>query len=79
MPTADEVAALIVGDFDDMEHGRDVVVKMNDGFLTRIHETHTAFIPLQYPLIFPYGEDGFREDIPISELFRKMGRYKRHK
>ncbi|KAL6516143.1 hypothetical protein OROGR_019448 [Orobanche gracilis] len=79
MPTADEVAALIVGDFDDMEYGRDVVVKMNDGFLTRIHETHTAFIPLQYPLIFPYGEGGFREDIPISELFKKMGWYKRHK
>ncbi|XP_057453914.1 uncharacterized protein LOC130745569 [Lotus japonicus] len=78
MPTADEVAALIVGDFDDMEFGRDVVVKLRDGFLTKIHETHTAFIPLQYPLLFPYGEDGFREDIPISELFRNMGTYKRH-
>ncbi|XP_057432816.1 uncharacterized protein LOC130725620 [Lotus japonicus] len=72
MPTADEVAALIVGDFDDMEFGRDVVVKLRDGFLTKIHETHIAFIPLQYPLLFPYGEDGFREDIPISELLRNM-------
>lgn len=78
MPTADGVAALIVGDFDDMQFGRDVVVKLRDGFLTKIHETHTAFIPLQYPLLFPYGEDGFREDIPISELFRNMGTYKRH-
>ena len=25
------------------------------------------FIPLQYPLIFPYGEDGYQEDIPIRD------------
>ncbi|XP_057423707.1 uncharacterized protein LOC130717486 [Lotus japonicus] len=78
MPTADGVATLIVGDFDDMQFGRNVVVKLRDCFLTKIHETHTAFIPLQYPLLFPYGEDGFREDIPISELFGNTGTYKRH-
>lgn len=79
MPTADEVAALIVGDINNMEFGRDVVVKMRDGFLSNIHETHTAFIPLHYPHMIPYGEDGFRDDIPISVLFRNIGRYKRHK
>lgn len=73
LPTADEVAALIVGDFDDLECGRDIVVRMNDGFLTKLHETHVAYIPLQYPLLFPFGEDGFREDIPISDLFKNMG------
>lgn len=78
LPTADEVAALIVGDFDDLECGRDIVVRMNDGFLTKLHETHVAYIPLQYPLLFPFGEDGFREDIPISDLFKNMGTYKRH-
>ncbi|XP_057434626.1 uncharacterized protein LOC130727495 [Lotus japonicus] len=72
-----EVAALIVGDIGKTDFGRDVVVKMNDGGLSNIHETHTAFIPLQYPILFPYGEDGFREDIPISEMFRNMGSYKR--
>ncbi|XP_057416249.1 uncharacterized protein LOC130710880 [Lotus japonicus] len=79
MPSTDEVAALIVGDIGESDVGRDVVVKMNDGCLSNIHETHTAFIPLHYPLIFPYGEDGFREDIPISEIFRNMGSYKRWK
>ena len=52
LPTADEVAALIVSDLDSMDLGRDVIVKLNDGCLLKIHETHTAYIPLQYPLIF---------------------------
>ncbi|KAF8048405.1 hypothetical protein N665_2526s0001 [Sinapis alba] len=27
--------------------------------LKRINELHPCYLPLQYPLIFPYGEDGF--------------------
>jgi len=58
-PSCDEIAALIVGDFDNMDVGRDIVVKKCSGELTRLYETHTTFIPLQYPLMFPYGEDGY--------------------
>ncbi|XP_057432625.1 uncharacterized protein LOC130725408 [Lotus japonicus] len=65
LPTCDEIAALIIGDFDNIEVGRDIIVK-KDGVLSRIHETHTSFIPLQYPLVFSYGEDGWQEDIPLS-------------
>ncbi|XP_057455361.1 uncharacterized protein LOC130746681 isoform X2 [Lotus japonicus] len=67
LPTSDEIAALIVGDLDNIEVGRDIIVKKN-GVLSRIHETHTSFIPLQYPLIFPYGEDGWQEEIPLSGI-----------
>jgi len=70
-PSCDEIAALIVGDFGNMDVGRDIVVKKCSGELTRLHETHTAFIPLQYPLMFPYGEDGYQEDIPIRESHSK--------
>jgi len=66
-PSCDEIAALIVGDFGNMDVGRDIIVKKCSGELTRLHETHTTFIPLQYPLMFPYGEDGYQEDIPIRE------------
>ena len=40
-------------------------MKKISGQLFRLHETHTTFIPLQYPLIFPFGEDGYQEDISI--------------
>ena len=37
IPSFDEVAALIVGDFDAFDKGRDIIVKKIDGHLQRIH------------------------------------------
>lgn len=53
------------------------MIKKVNGELTRIHETHTAFIPLQYPLLFLHGEDGYREDIKIRESVIEKGDRKR--
>ncbi|GAU50222.1 hypothetical protein TSUD_409010 [Trifolium subterraneum] len=64
IPTADEVAGLIVGDFEDSDIGRDVIINERNFGLTRIHETHVLFLPLQYPLLFPRGENGWEPDIP---------------
>ncbi|KAL6546679.1 hypothetical protein OROMI_022400 [Orobanche minor] len=63
LPTAPEVAALIVGDIDDQMDVRDIV-ESRVGFLKRISELHPSYLPLQYPLLFPYGEDGYMIDIP---------------
>jgi hypothetical protein len=68
VPEVDEVAALIVGDFDNSEDGRDIVVKGRGGCLERIHETHAKYIPLQYPLLFPFREDQYQEIIEMNEL-----------
>lgn len=63
IPTASEVAALIIGD-QDAEFGvRDIVVESKAGPPRRINELHACYLPLQYPLLFPYGEDGYRDDI----------------
>jgi len=62
---------LVVGDFGNLDVGRDIIVKKCSGELTRLHETHTAFIPLQYPLMFSFGEDGYQEDIPIRQTHSK--------
>ncbi|XP_010496603.1 PREDICTED: uncharacterized protein LOC104773656, partial [Camelina sativa] len=60
MPTASEVAALIPGDFHEDMDKRDIVLQEHSGKLKRIHELHLAYLALQYPLLFPYGEDGYR-------------------
>lgn len=39
----------------------------------RINELHAAYLPLQYPLLFPYGEDGYRDDIPHSGVSMANG------
>ncbi|XP_052622302.1 uncharacterized protein LOC111911148 [Lactuca sativa] len=63
LPTASEVAALIVGDNFDSVENRDIVVQTKSGFLQRISELHPSYLPLQYPLLFPYGDDGYNVDI----------------
>lgn len=60
LPTASEVAALVVGDFEENMDKRDIILEKSNGKLKRISELHPCYLPLQYPLLFPYGEDGFR-------------------
>lgn len=67
LPSVSEVAALIVGDLDDAPQPRDIIVETQSGNLKRISELHACYLGLQYPLLFPYGEDGYREDIPFSD------------
>ncbi|KAL5193323.1 hypothetical protein HKD37_20G055561 [Glycine soja] len=57
-----KVVALIFGDFDPSSK-RDIIVETQNGELQRIHELHSSYLGLQYPLLFPYGEEGYRADI----------------
>lgn len=66
LPTVSEVAALIVGDIDPTMGSRDILVETNSGGLKRINELNPAYLPLQYPILFPYGEDDYREDIQFN-------------
>ncbi|XP_057452381.1 uncharacterized protein LOC130744206 [Lotus japonicus] len=76
LPSVDEVADLIVGDFDCSGCGRDIILRTHGGSFQRITEDHASFLPLQYPLIFPYGEDGYSDNIKFrsttdDEISRK--------
>lgn len=66
LPTTLEVAALIVGDLEPTMGERDILVETKSGVLKRISELNPSYLPLQYPILFPYGVDGFREDICFS-------------
>lgn len=67
MPTASEVAALIVGDFDRSHYKRDIIVEKQGGSLKRVDELHSAYLPLQYPIIFHYGDNGYAPTTLHSE------------
>ncbi|EOY04504.1 Uncharacterized protein TCM_019749 [Theobroma cacao] len=62
-----EVAALIVGDVDQLIDKRDIIIEHRSNGLRRISDLHPAFMPMQYPLLFPYGEDGFHLNIPYQK------------
>ncbi|GAU47014.1 hypothetical protein TSUD_403240 [Trifolium subterraneum] len=74
LPTASEVAALIVGDFDATKFERDVIVETQSGLLQRISTFKPSYWPLQYPLLFPRGEDGYSRDIEFRDNDRKATR-----
>ncbi|XP_076898829.1 uncharacterized protein LOC143552507 [Bidens hawaiensis] len=63
LPTASEVAALIVGDIGDAMDKRDIIVNSRSGGLRRVSELHPSYTPLQFPLLYPFGEDGYKVDI----------------
>ena len=66
LPNTAEVVALIVGDEHTGNH-RDIIIEKQTGVLKRINELHPAYLPLQYPLLYPRGEDGYRPDIPHKD------------
>ncbi|GKB66989.1 hypothetical protein Tco_0928401 [Tanacetum coccineum] len=65
--TVSEVAAIIINDFGDGLPTRDIVVNSKDEGPKRISELHPSYMALQYPLLFPYEEDGFHEKNTLSQ------------
>ncbi|XP_057718201.1 uncharacterized protein LOC130932800 [Arachis stenosperma] len=60
LPTASQVAAIIVGDdIETMVRGRNIKVQTHAGNLRRIQEFVGYYDPLQYPLLFPFGTHGW--------------------
>ncbi|KAK9174942.1 hypothetical protein WN944_026946 [Citrus x changshan-huyou] len=68
IPTVSEVAGLIVGDFSEANFQRDVIIEHRTKGLQRFTDLHPSFMPMTYPLIYPYGEDGYRPDISLRDI-----------
>ncbi|XP_074352297.1 uncharacterized protein LOC141691457 [Apium graveolens] len=62
---SDEVVAFIVSDDTDTGGFRDTVVNFKQEGLKRIYETNPHFMQLQYPLLFPWGTEGYHKCIPL--------------
>ncbi|KAF9552571.1 hypothetical protein CPC08DRAFT_617191, partial [Agrocybe pediades] len=65
LPTADEVAVILPGNT--ATQPRDIVLRLRSGPLQRISDCHPAYAPLQYPLLFPYGENGWYPEMKLYE------------
>jgi uncharacterized protein YdcH (DUF465 family) len=76
MPTTTEIAGLIVGDLGQSNGRRDIVIEHKSEGLQRIKEFHPKFMAMQYPLLFPYGEDGFHLHMFYSQNNRRKTKRK---
>ncbi|KAJ1279783.1 hypothetical protein BS78_04G182000 [Paspalum vaginatum] len=74
MPHTEELAMLIVGEPSLENYRRDIIVNNKRKGLQRISIFHPAYMPLQYPLLFPYGERGFQLGIPYNKVDTKRKR-----
>jgi hypothetical protein len=63
LPTTNQLAMLVVGDFSCDTFERDIIIQKKSGELQQISALHPAFMPLQYPLLFPFGERGFQTGV----------------
>jgi hypothetical protein len=64
-PSASEVAMVIAGGGDVGDSDRDIILRSTDGQFKRISELHTGYLPLRYPLLFPYGQAGYDDNYRV--------------
>ncbi|XP_074342273.1 uncharacterized protein LOC141679760 [Apium graveolens] len=78
----DDVDARIVAtlqemiDHNDLLNDRDIIAEDKRFGLKHISDLHPCFISLQYPLLFPFGEDGFRTNIKHRNISSSEDRRK---
>nr|XP_018910130.1 PREDICTED: uncharacterized protein LOC109039193 [Bemisia tabaci] len=68
VPTLKEISVLMTGDI--VQH-RDIIIHKKSNEIKRICELHRSYDPLQYPLMFPFGDEGYSINLelydPINE------------
>ena len=69
LPTSDEVAVIIPDEHGDPSY-RDIVLAQRGDLADRpryhrINETHAAYMPLHYVLLFPYGDHGWHYQLRL--------------
>ncbi|XP_040368295.1 uncharacterized protein LOC112192958 isoform X3 [Rosa chinensis] len=62
-PTSEEISGLIVGDIGEHNSERDIIIESNNRQLQRVSKIHPKYMSLQYPILFPYGEDGYKPNL----------------
>ncbi|XP_061994695.1 uncharacterized protein LOC133712606 isoform X1 [Rosa rugosa] len=67
-PTSEEIGGLIVGDIGQHNANKDLIIESKSGCLQRISKIHPKYMSLQYPILFPYGEDGYKPNLLIEQI-----------
>ncbi|CAN0903855.1 hypothetical protein LINGRAHAP2_LOCUS22760 [Linum grandiflorum] len=70
LPTRTELAGLIPGDFTPTHDDRDIIVNNRATCLCRITSLNSLFDSLHFPLLFPYGNDGYHNRIRYNPAYR---------
>ena len=69
--TANEVAVILPGNHSTEPH--DIILQLHSGPLHHISNLHPVYTPLQYPLLFPWGENGWYPEMKLLETAEQQG------
>jgi hypothetical protein len=58
-PSSTEVAMVIGNDGEIGSGERDIILTSTSNKWERISDLHTGYLPMRYPLLFPYGQQGY--------------------
>ncbi|CAN1795966.1 ATP-dependent DNA helicase PIF1 [Linum perenne] len=73
LPTVDEQAGLIVDETGEDTFQPDIVVQYLTNAMERVKYTHSSLMALQYPILFPYGEDEWHGNIQLRNSNSSYG------
>ncbi|CAI0628238.1 unnamed protein product [Linum tenue] len=63
-----DIIGLIPGDFNAEDGDKDIIINHREEGLKRIESLNPKFHALQFPILFPYGEDGFHLGIKCNPV-----------
>ena len=65
-PRSSTEVAVVIVDRSAEPASRDIILEHKSKALRRVSEIHPFYDSLQYPLLFPYGEEGYSIDVPVA-------------
>ncbi|GJW73349.1 DNA helicase, partial [Tanacetum coccineum] len=65
LPTGDMIGAIVYEPGPQTDIDYDIVIKERSGHPQRVNKLHSSYMSLQFPLLFPYGEDGYSKDLKL--------------
>ncbi|CAN1837197.1 ATP-dependent DNA helicase PIF1 [Linum perenne] len=74
LPTMDELAILIVDETGDDTYQPDIIIQHLSNEMERVSFSHPSLMALQYPILFPHGEDGWHANIMLSDTYDSQKR-----
>ncbi len=73
LPTSNEIAAILLDEFDGEGTTREVILaarepgRYGQELLSKVHVTHASYMPLHYVLLFPHGDYGWHYGMELLD------------
>ena len=68
LPTADTIGAIVYDGGPETATDYDVVIQRHSGEAESVNKLHPAYMALQFPLLFVYGEQGYHLNMMLANL-----------